>query len=495
MDLKPRNSSSRLSLKDFKLKVSDSFRNKSKKKSKSQQNKRKQKGDRGNDKSVAPSEEIIQLKTDSDALENIDINNKAVDSVEIKGVTEITVKLNDTRLSFDENRSGNNLPIQKSEIKRESLCISNLNQESDANGAHSFDKDFENLTEIYVNNSEPRGLLFMQNIEIFDENVGPERKGSNKDYENLLSLFNTMKYECNEQNGNCKSGRITAKEFHANLQRFCNLDKHKHVDSCLIVIMSHGCGDKKFLSSDGKEIRVKEICQALNNVHCKHLTNKPKILIFQFCRTSNFNIEENRELESNIGYTIENMNKRKLSTLSFISYGGSLSSVGQANNSGRAISMISTNSSVFSEPSFETSPNDHCKYSSSSDNQAIENNHEKHQTNEKEYDLDSSSILQKTNKLQINSDFFLVFSTVGGEVSYRDPKSGAVLIKAMCHIFKEYAHKDDIEELFRKVSIYLRDFGVHNETETLCLQTCERTNIGFDKKFYFNCSQLKENGP
>ena len=56
------------------------------------------------------------------------------------------------------------------------------------------------------------------------------------------------------------------------------------MDSCVVVIMSHGVDDSHFVTSDNKRLAYSEVIELFNNQQCPLLQSKPKIFIFQCCR-------------------------------------------------------------------------------------------------------------------------------------------------------------------------------------------------------------------
>ncbi|KAK7080920.1 hypothetical protein SK128_000721 [Halocaridina rubra] len=132
---------------------------------------------------------------------------------------------------------------------------------------------------LYKNSSMPRGLVFLVNYKDFRNNEQPTREGSEKDVKHLTLLFTQMGYEIPEVHVN-----LTKYETVKALREFKNLEKHKSVDSCVIIIMSHGRDDKSFYTSDNEFLNVNDIIERFNNRECEALKGKPKIFIFQYCR-------------------------------------------------------------------------------------------------------------------------------------------------------------------------------------------------------------------
>ncbi|XP_064077421.1 uncharacterized protein LOC135195033 isoform X3 [Macrobrachium nipponense] len=134
-------------------------------------------------------------------------------------------------------------------------------------------------SELYKNKSMPRGLVFLANYKNFLNDENPERKGSQKDVSHLCSLFNQMGYKVPDVHVNLsKYDTIKA------LRDFRNNEEHKNVDSCIVVIMSHGRDGKSFYTSDNQHLTINDVVERFSNSECESLRGKPKIFIFQYCR-------------------------------------------------------------------------------------------------------------------------------------------------------------------------------------------------------------------
>ena len=55
-------------------------------------------------------------------------------------------------------------------------------------------------------------------------------------------------------------------------------------DMAVLCVLSHGC-DQHVFGADRKLVRENDIVDILNNVKCKAMADKPKILIIQACQT------------------------------------------------------------------------------------------------------------------------------------------------------------------------------------------------------------------
>ncbi|CAL4087714.1 unnamed protein product, partial [Meganyctiphanes norvegica] len=132
----------------------------------------------------------------------------------------------------------------------------------------------------YQNSSLPRGLVFMANYREFDNKQELKtRRGSEKDVENLTLLFNGMGYKIPRQHIN-----MTRSETTAAIKHFKKDPELKNVDSCIVIIMSHGCDEKSFYTKDHETMQIDDIVRKFSNSYCPVLIGKPKIFIFQYCR-------------------------------------------------------------------------------------------------------------------------------------------------------------------------------------------------------------------
>lgn len=132
--------------------------------------------------------------------------------------------------------------------------------------------------EVYKNESEPRGLVFLANYKDFNDQQHETRGGSEIDVKNLMLLFAQMGYRTSTHIN------MTKWETIQELRKFRSSEELERVDSCVVVFMSHGRDDTSFFTSDNQHLTVHNIVEDFNNRHCPTLKGKPKIFIFQFCR-------------------------------------------------------------------------------------------------------------------------------------------------------------------------------------------------------------------
>ncbi|CAL4100584.1 unnamed protein product [Meganyctiphanes norvegica] len=141
---------------------------------------------------------------------------------------------------------------------------------------YGIDKD---CVDLYKNCSMPRGLVFMANYKDFANNQHKSRNGSEMDVKNLTLLFTQMGYKVPKQHIN-----MTRNETVKAIREFTKNPKLKEVDSCIVIIMSHGRDEKSFYTSDNHYLPINEVVEKFSNSECPSLKGKPKIFIFQYCR-------------------------------------------------------------------------------------------------------------------------------------------------------------------------------------------------------------------
>nr|XP_027232060.1 caspase-1-like isoform X2 [Penaeus vannamei] len=146
-------------------------------------------------------------------------------------------------------------------------------QSTEVGGAHLDEAD------LYKNLSKPRGLVFLANYKDFRDGAHPCRRGSEIDVKNLSLLFTQMGYKIPKQHIN-----MTKYETIKAIREFRSNEELNSVDSCIVIIMSHGRDEKSFFTSDNLYLSVNEVVERFSNRECPALKGKPKIFIFQYCR-------------------------------------------------------------------------------------------------------------------------------------------------------------------------------------------------------------------
>eukprot|EP00092_Neocalanus_flemingeri_P029028 GFUD01031513.1.p1 GENE.GFUD01031513.1~~GFUD01031513.1.p1 ORF type:complete len:298 (+),score=88.09 GFUD01031513.1:122-1015(+) len=141
--------------------------------------------------------------------------------------------------------------------------------------------------------SNPKGWVLLINNEKFESETFSTRLGSEVDERNLEALFIQLGFKVLVRRN------LKKDEMRRELNSFSDLDDHLASDMAVVCICSHGLDNGKIITSDCKEIDVREdIMRKFNNEECKNLKGKPKMFIFQACRGSEKDfgiIENNRE--------------------------------------------------------------------------------------------------------------------------------------------------------------------------------------------------------
>ncbi|XP_066975025.1 uncharacterized protein [Macrobrachium rosenbergii] len=337
----------------------------------------------------------------------------------------------------------------------------------------------------YKNDSTPRGLVFMVNFTNYDGDSYSEREGSIKDFNNLLNLFQQMGYETSHKTANyCKSGYITKHRFLKMLREFSQEQRHRMLCSCVVIIMSHGSGPKTFVTSDNQEVDLMEVYALLDNMSCQNLRGKPKIFILQFCRNTPKTLTDSLNLTPSSDQSFLRALIRQEIHMAIAEQHENKTKWGDIDvRSPRFNSLLLKSENSLT--SFRFSEN-HAGAQNNGDSCCQGNSDE--DSTDREYQTDTKHVPSPPpyEGIQRFSDMYSIFSTASGELSHRDPKKGSLLIQAICHVFAEYAYQDEIDILVRKVSLYMTKTLQKDDPIHVPRQTCERTNNGLDKYFYFN---------
>lgn len=150
---------------------------------------------------------------------------------------------------------------------------------------------YENV-QTYPMRRNPRGLvLIITNIDY--KHSGKEPRSSAKhDESNLKQLFDQMGFHvisyCN----------LTGEELLEKIKKFSQYKELRNVDSCFIIISSHGNIHTQYEITEivgvdrneenemqnSKTVLCTDILDYFTAENCPHLAGKPKIFIFQLCR-------------------------------------------------------------------------------------------------------------------------------------------------------------------------------------------------------------------
>lgn len=135
---------------------------------------------------------------------------------------------------------------------------------------------------IYPMKSRNRGVFFMVNIIEFPKRELKKRSGAEVDSKYLLHLFQELGFVCFDKEN------LTKKEFFDLLTQLRSSDYLAKTESFVLALMSHGemqddMHDRVEFSG-GEICKVNEIEDFFSNAECRSLREKPKVLIFPFCR-------------------------------------------------------------------------------------------------------------------------------------------------------------------------------------------------------------------
>lgn len=361
----------------------------------------------------------------------------------------------------------------------------------------------------YKNDTEPRGLIFMKNVESFDNDRYAFRKGARQDYYNFLDLFQQMGYK--KHTSFCESGRIPKDKLMRDLKSFSKLE-HKIYDSTIIILMSHGVRDKTFLTSDNEEVDLMDVYSLFNNCNCEGLRNKPKIFILQFCRpasdlrpslsqanlcspTFSMNLEDVIDQRVKIQVDVLGRQLRQEFQRMMLS----LKQPDPMRPDGQEDGLPNQTKQTDEKPSDSL----HFKFNVTDDSEAdaascpsISRRSSTVFSNQDGafLSVDGRAVsIMGTEPVPDYSDMYSIFATNSGGLAYRNIRKGSLLIQAICHVFSNHAFQDDIEELVRKVSKRMQqELSKDDPLSRHPPAVVERVNNGLDKAFYFNPYPVKE---
>ncbi|XP_076358066.1 caspase-2-like isoform X3 [Tachypleus tridentatus] len=135
-------------------------------------------------------------------------------------------------------------------------------------------------SDCYKMSSCPRGYcLIINNVDF--QKLMDERYGSEGDARKLNMVFHEIGYEVTLKTD------LTSQQIIDVVEAFSKKPEHEHVDSCVVIILSHGEYDIVY-GTDAEEIRIEKILDCFNNESCPLLQGKPKMFFFQACRGMKF---------------------------------------------------------------------------------------------------------------------------------------------------------------------------------------------------------------
>jgi tetratricopeptide (TPR) repeat protein len=135
--------------------------------------------------------------------------------------------------------------------------------------------------ESYQVNKQNPGICVIINNEIFYGDI-ELRYGTFHDALRLRSLFEKLAYNVDVKQD------LNANDIYHYLKELAqNDEKLKHVDSLVIIILSHG-DTETIHGINGSRVDKEELFALFNNKNCKAMFGKPKIFILQSCRGGKF---------------------------------------------------------------------------------------------------------------------------------------------------------------------------------------------------------------
>ncbi|KAF6024249.1 hypothetical protein EB796_017436 [Bugula neritina] len=135
---------------------------------------------------------------------------------------------------------------------------------------------------MYKMTSDPRGYCIIINNRYFSGHL-KERLGTDVDRDNLYVLFSQLGYKI------CIQENLTGMEMLLTLRDFAQLPHHKSVDSCVVILLTHGL-DGQVYGSDAKLINLSEVLNFFDGNVCPGLQGKPKFFLVQACRGESFDL-------------------------------------------------------------------------------------------------------------------------------------------------------------------------------------------------------------
>ncbi|XP_011703913.1 PREDICTED: caspase Nc isoform X1 [Wasmannia auropunctata] len=145
--------------------------------------------------------------------------------------------------------------------------------------------------ERYPMRSKPRGLVLIITNIYYELSYEKPRFSAENDKINLKKLFEEMGFIV------VTYGNLTGQAMKDTIKEFSKRDDLRKVDSCFVIITSHGTGDEENnteiqgtdyhnASRQGnyEKVLCSEVCDYFTAEACPQLAEKPKIFIFQLCR-------------------------------------------------------------------------------------------------------------------------------------------------------------------------------------------------------------------
>lgn len=134
-----------------------------------------------------------------------------------------------------------------------------------------------NPDEDYKMTSDPRGLCLIVNNINFEQDIFPERKGSDEDAKRFDDIFQQLGFKV------IMTRNQTADQMRQQFKDVAAACKQEH-DALFVFILSHG-SEHGIYGTDGMEVNLQtEVLSYFDNRNCKMMLGKPKVFVLQACR-------------------------------------------------------------------------------------------------------------------------------------------------------------------------------------------------------------------
>lgn len=130
--------------------------------------------------------------------------------------------------------------------------------------------------EDYKMSAPQRGICLIINNVIFDLELLPKRKGSDKDAYRFKEVFKQLGFSVESKRN------LTAEKMKSTFRQVSTRCMAKH-DAVVVILLSHGT-ESGIYGTDGLEVDLNDILSYFDNKKCKQMIGKPKVFIVQACR-------------------------------------------------------------------------------------------------------------------------------------------------------------------------------------------------------------------
>lgn len=132
------------------------------------------------------------------------------------------------------------------------------------------------LNEDYRMKSSQRGICLIVNNVLFEEDLLPQRKGSDMDAFRFKEIFKQLGFIVESKRN------LTADKMKAVFKQVSARCTAKY-DALIVILLSHG-SESGIYGTDGIEMDMNDILSCFDNKKCKQMLGKPKVFIVQACR-------------------------------------------------------------------------------------------------------------------------------------------------------------------------------------------------------------------